>query len=129
MYFEEFYEICMQKSFRPKNKYIKNKNVEEISKNCLNEKDESNKIKILCSLDGVGIPTASAILSVIYPEKYPIIDKRCVEQLIYFGYNINENFSVKNWIKYLNIMREIAKIIISLLENQIQLFLQYTKNH
>ena len=67
-------------------------------------------MNILCSLSGVGIPTASAILTVIYPQKYAIIDIRCLEILkIVYKYDISTFHSEKNWVKYLEIMRALAK--------------------
>lgn len=109
--FEDFYQICMWKSVRPKKRYIANKEkIKEISKRAFSEKDETKRIKILCELDGVGIPTASAILTIIYPEKYAVIDIRCLEALNnILKIDINKNVSIKTWIKYLEIMRKLAK--------------------
>lgn len=109
--FDEFYQICMWKSARQKNKYLKNKDkVETISRKVFSTHDEKEKIELLCSLEGVGIPTASAILTVLYPENYPIIDIRCIEALNYLGYKeLKKTMSFKNWEKYLGIMRTLAK--------------------
>lgn len=109
--FNDFYQICMWKSARPKKRYLTNKNiVEKISKRAFLEKDEINRIKILCELDGVGIATASAILTIIYPEKYAVIDIRDLEALNkILGIKINETISIITWTKYLEIMRNLAK--------------------
>ena len=111
--FEEFYKICMWKSARQKQKYIsvKNRNdIEAITKDALAEQNEKERIKKLCELDGVGIPTASAILTVIFPEKYAVIDIRCLEMLREkFNYKISKLTSLKSWMEYLNIMRNLAK--------------------
>ncbi|OGN22756.1 MAG: hypothetical protein A2915_02335 [Candidatus Yanofskybacteria bacterium RIFCSPLOWO2_01_FULL_41_34] len=108
--FEDFYKICMWKSARQKQNYIKNKDsVEEISKNAFAEKDEGKKIKILCELKGVGIPTASAILTVVFPKRYAIIDVRCLEMLREkFVPKIGKYISIKAWLEYLKKMRELA---------------------
>lgn len=107
--FSEFFDICMWKSSRPKKRYLKNKKiVEKITKKAFAETDEIKKIKLLCTLDGIAIPTASALLSVVYPEKYPIIDIRCLEQLNFLGHNISKYVSEKIWIRYLEIMRTFA---------------------
>ena len=107
--FSEFFEICMWKSKRPKQRYLKNKKlVEKITKKAFFETDELNKIKLLCTLEGIGIPTASALLSVVFPKKYPIIDIRCLEQLKYLKYKISKYISEKVWIEYLEIMRNFA---------------------
>jgi thermostable 8-oxoguanine DNA glycosylase len=109
--FKDFYQICMWKSARPKTKYITNKKrIKEISKRALKEGDENKRIKILCELNGVGIPTASAILAITYPEKYAVIDIRCLETLDnLLNIKINKNISVNTWIKYTQIMRTLAQ--------------------
>ena len=108
--FDDFYKICMWKSRRQKNRYLKNKNkVENISRKAFLTSDETKKIELLCGLDGVGIPTASAILTVLYPENYSIIDIRCIETLNHLGYKMKNVMTVNNWLKYLEIMRDLAK--------------------
>ena len=42
---------------------------------------ERSAMDTLCRLKGVGIPVASAILTMVYPEKYTIIDFRALEAL------------------------------------------------
>ena len=107
--FDEFFAIAMWKSVRQKNNYLKNKEtIKSISKLAFVEKDESKKMELLCSLPGVGVPTASAILTVVFPSKYAIIDIRCVEMLNRIGFKLPSVISVKSWIKYLEIMRELA---------------------
>jgi len=107
--FDEFYKICMWKSARQKPKYIKNKNtVEKLTRTAFQLK-EDEKMKMLCKLKGVGIPTASALLAIVYPKKYPIIDVRCVYMLKELRENINKSITINNWLKYLRIMRNIAK--------------------
>lgn len=111
--FEEFYKICMWKSARQKQKYIRAKNrkqVEAITKDAFAEQNEKEKIRKLCELEGVGIPTASALLSVIFPEKYAVIDVRCLEVLKNtFGQNINKFISGNTWLIYTDLMRRWAK--------------------
>ena len=109
MKFDEFYKIAMWKSVRPKQKYLKNKEViEEITKEAFSENNEIIKIEKLCSLKGVAIPTASAILTIIYPNKYAIIDIRCLEMLKKLGYEIKTIMSSKNWLRYLDIIRDLS---------------------
>lgn len=109
--FNDFYQICMWKSARPKKRYLNNKeSVEGITKRALLETDEGRKIKILCELDGVGIATASAILTIIYPEKYAVIDVRDLEELNKIIKNkIGKTISINTWINYLAEMRKLAK--------------------
>lgn len=110
--FREFYKICMWKSSRQKKKYIENsESVEKVSRKAFFEKDEIKKIKILCEgLKGVGIPTASAILSVVWPERYAVIDVRCLDMLNEIAdTGIKKSMSYKNWLNYLMKMRELSR--------------------
>ncbi len=64
------------------------------------------KINILSTLRGINVATASAILTVIYPSKYAIIDRRTWRML----YNEKKTtFTVKSYIKYLFDLRKIGK--------------------
>jgi hypothetical protein len=60
-------------------------------------------------LKGVDIPTASAILSIVDPKRYPIIDIRCVtalKDLRLIGWT---TITVSSWLKYLTILRQLSK--------------------
>jgi thermostable 8-oxoguanine DNA glycosylase len=109
--FDEFYEICMWKSARQKQRYLKNKGiVEEASKKAFAEKDERQQMEMLCKLDGVGIPTASALLTVVWPEEYAVIDIRCLEILEErFGQKLGKSISINTWQNYLSLMRKWAE--------------------
>lgn len=112
----EFLEIGMWKSARPKNSYLKNsdKEVVEITKKILSTKYEKRRITLLATLRGVSIPTASAILTLIDPQNYGVIDIR-VWQLLYLYGVVNTkpdgiNFSFKNWYTYISKLRYFAKM-------------------
>ena len=105
-------QICVWKSPRPVKKYSSGKNkkdVEKITRKAFAETDERKKISMLCELDGVGIPTASAILTVVYPERYATIDYRSLDELCHRGYSISKHASLKSWIDYLKIVRELSE--------------------
>lgn len=107
--FDEFYKICMWKSARQKQRYIKNKDsIEKISKEAFSEKDEKRKMETLCLLDGVSIPTASALLTIVYPESYAVIDIRCLEMLKKMNCDFGKYPSLNIWLEYLDTMREWA---------------------
>jgi hypothetical protein len=56
------------------------------------------RLDILCSLRGVGVPVASAVLALVFPEKYCVIDFRGWRQI----FNENKNmFSISDYKKYL----------------------------
>ncbi|MCR4334462.1 MAG: hypothetical protein NUV47_01905 [Patescibacteria group bacterium] len=108
--FEEFFEVCMWKSARQKQRYIENKDsVERISRNAFSEKDEKRKMEVLCQLKGVNVPMASALLTIVCPESYAVIDIRCLEMLTEMKHGIGNNPSIETWLKYLAKMREWAK--------------------
>ena len=106
----EFLEICLWKSRRPKNLYEQNNKtaIKEFTKKAFVETDEKLKITLLTNLDGVSIPTASAILSVTNPKDYPVIDIRCVETLIDLKLISWSNINSNTWVDYLNIVRNLA---------------------
>jgi len=106
----EFLTICLWKSRRPKKRYNLNSESEiiQITKSALNEDDELKKIRILSKLNGVLIPTASAILSVVNPKSYPIIDERCIQSLRNLEVINWKTITEKNWIEYLDIIRKLA---------------------
>ena len=107
----EFLSICLWKSRRPKNRYSKNSTakIKQITSLAFKERDESVKMEILTRLKGVSIPTASALLSVTNPKKYPVIDKRCVTSLKDLHLIEWETITLASWTKYLYTIRDIAK--------------------
>lgn len=110
MTFDEFYRIGMWKSARQKPNYVKNMDsVELITRDAFLISDERLKMEKLCSLKGVAIPTASAILTIPFPDKYAVIDIRCIEMLQELEYSVHKTITISNWLKYLNVMRTLAR--------------------
>lgn len=111
----EFVKIGMWKSPRPKKWYLKNSitDIEKISKEALSTKFEKRRIELLTKLKGVSIPTASAILMLIDPNNYGVIDIRVWQVLYLYGsVKINPDgvgFDFKNWYNYLIKLRFYAK--------------------
>ncbi|MFH1694860.1 MAG: hypothetical protein ABH850_00330 [Candidatus Micrarchaeota archaeon] len=111
---EDFFDICMWKSARQKNRYLKacqNKNIVEITKKAFAKINDIDKLTELTeNLDGVGIPTASAILAVYNPTKYGVIDIRAL-QVLHSAKLINSDnpSNKKNWVEYIKIIRVLAK--------------------
>jgi len=64
------------------------------------------RISILTCLRGVGVPVASAILALVYPEKYAVVDFRGWRQV--FGKN-KTLFSIGDYKRYLAQIRPLAK--------------------
>jgi hypothetical protein len=112
----EFLKMGMWKSPRPKNWYLANSEDEvvQISKEVFSTEFEKRRIDLLTRLQGVSIPTASAILTLTNPKDYGVIDIRVWEVLYLYGSVLvnptGTNFSFKNWYKYLMKIRYFAKI-------------------
>lgn len=47
----------------------------------VSEAGDVEKVKLLTAIDGIGIPIASAILTVCYPEVYSVVDYRACATL------------------------------------------------
>lgn len=65
------------------------------------------RINALCVLYGVGIPVASAILTICYPTKYAVIDYRNWQQI----YKTNEKknyFTIKEYLDYLSKITDLS---------------------
>ncbi len=110
----QFYNVAMWKSPRPKKNYLRNpeQTIIEISKSAL-VSDEKTKIKLLTELKGVSIAVASALLTIIDPENYGIIDIR-VWQLLHLYDEVKtkpsgQGFNLNDYILYLTILREYAR--------------------
>ena len=106
----EFRTVCLWKSRRPKKLYEKNSSTEikQIFQKALDMKDEKSRIDKISELKGVSIPTASALLSVMAPNEYPIIDIRCIESLKKMDLIKWSTITSNSWVKYLTLMRELA---------------------
>jgi hypothetical protein len=61
-------------------------------------------VAILIGLSGIGIPTASAILTVMYPDRNTVIDKRALKSL---GHSANPN-TIEFYLQYLAACNNLA---------------------
>jgi thermostable 8-oxoguanine DNA glycosylase len=111
----EFLKIAMWKSRRPKKQYLKNQvqDIEEITKAAFTMNNERIKIIILTALRGISIPAASAVLTLVYPDKYGVIDIRVWQALHRLGYvktnSKGRGLTIENWLEYLTIIRNLAE--------------------
>jgi len=78
-----------------------NKTIDALSKTV-----DEEKIKTLCDLKGIGVAIASAILTMVNPEKYGIIDFHAWRALYK---EKKESFTKKDYIKYLKEIQKTAK--------------------
>ncbi len=63
------------------------------------------RLGILCSIRGVGVPVASAVLALVFPEKYAVIDFRGWRQV--FGQE-RRTFLIADYKRYLREVRRLA---------------------
>jgi|DewCreStandDraft_5_1066085.scaffolds.fasta_scaffold03345_3 thermostable 8-oxoguanine DNA glycosylase len=64
------------------------------------------RLGILCSLRGVGVPVASAILALVFPESYAVVDFRVWRQVFD---EERTTFSVADYKRYLREIRRLAR--------------------
>jgi thermostable 8-oxoguanine DNA glycosylase len=63
------------------------------------------RMAILCALRGVGVPVASAILTLVYPDKYAVIDFRVWRQV--FDED-KKTFLIGDYKRYMQVIRQLA---------------------
>ena len=111
----EFLRMCSWKSPRPRRLYLSNSSamIRRISFKVFAAESEKEKIELLTSLKGVGIPTASAILTLTDPQAYGVIDIRVWQLLYQFGAvttkPLGAGFSFDNWLEFLERLRYLAQ--------------------
>jgi hypothetical protein len=97
----EFRKVCRWKTPRSAPLVAQNSKdtVEASTRVALSETSgERDRVEALLSLRGVGWPTASVLLHVPYPERYPILDKRALHAL---GVdNAPSRYSFDFWMPY-----------------------------
>ncbi len=79
----------------------------------LGTRSEQRRLEALRQLKGVSVPMASAILMLLDPKRYGVIDIR-VWQLLHKVGTVTENadgvgFNFKNWYQFLMVLRYFAK--------------------
>ena len=70
------------------------------------EYDLELRVGILCALRGVSVPVTSAVLALVFPEKYAVIDFRGWRQV--FGKE-KTTFSIADYKRYLREIRRLAE--------------------
>jgi hypothetical protein len=81
---EEFRRVCRWKTPRSAPLVAQNSaySVEESTRVAVSEASgERERVESLLSLRGVGWPTASVLLHLVFPERYPILDRRALHAL------------------------------------------------
>ena len=111
----EFLAMCRWKSARAMGKCRRNSaaTIRRISRAALDTRSERKRMNLLTSLHGVRIPMASAILTLVDPNRYGVLDIR-VWQLLFAIDSVSTNprgvgFTFKNWYAYLRRLRYHAR--------------------
>lgn len=113
----EFIKMCRWKSSRAINHYRRNSAaaIRRTSREVLRTRNERRRLELLTGLRGVSIPTASAILTLIDPERYGVIDIRAWQLLFRIGAVEKKpagvGFVFADWNRYLSILREHARAL------------------
>ena len=107
----EFLAMARWKSPRALHHYRRNgtARVREASRRALATRSERRRMEHLLALDGVSVPVASAILTLLDPRRYGVLDIRAW-QMLYAMRGVDANpagrgFSVGQWISYLATLR------------------------
>jgi hypothetical protein len=106
---EEFREVCRWKTPRSAPLVGQNsaESVQALTRIALSEtSSERERIDALRSLRGVGWPTASVLLHLAYPDRYPILDKRVVHAL---GVRASSTYGFRFWEAFISAWRQLAK--------------------
>jgi hypothetical protein len=111
----ELEKVCRWKSARAIHLIKKNSIVRTrtATRRALATRSERRRFEALTSLDGVSVPMASAILTLLYPRRYGVLDIR-VWQLLYAMGAVTKKrsgvgFDFNNWYQFLMIIRYFAK--------------------
>lgn len=104
---DQFIQLAGWKSHRPARHHVRNSAdaVTCATRAALLARGDLDPIRALTKLEGVRIPTASALLHFCHTERYPLIDFRVLEAL---GVPRRSNISLDLWTQYARTCRELA---------------------
>jgi thermostable 8-oxoguanine DNA glycosylase len=125
----EFVAACHWKSPRPINHIRANPHhrVRAATRAALARRSDARRLEALRQLEGVSVPTASAILTLLDPRRYGVIDIR-VWRLLHDRGEVAENPNGTNlrpahWLQFLSILRPIAsRLGVTVREVELALF-------
>jgi hypothetical protein len=106
---EEFRNVCRWKTPRSAPLVARNSSEDVVSFTAValsETSTERERIDALRSLRGVGWPTASVLLHLAYPDRYPILDKRVVHAL---GVPAPSTYGFRFWEAFVRAWRELAE--------------------
>lgn len=109
---EELYQLAHLNSTRSSYHVKKNpaERVEKVSEIVYKLDDDFSKLALLTALNGIGVPTASAVLTALDSNKHCVIDTRVwatLYNLDYFNQE-KESFKEDDYLKIIKIVRKMA---------------------
>ncbi|MFP4020773.1 MAG: hypothetical protein ACLFUK_04130 [Halanaerobium sp.] len=109
---EELYQLAHLNSTRSSYHVKKNpkSRVEKVTEAAYQLEDDFCRLALYTSLMGIGIPTASAILTALDSKKHCVIDTRVWATLYNLGYfeQEKESFKADDYLKIMEIVRKMA---------------------
>ena len=111
----ELLRMCRWKSPRALRHYAANRAaaVRRISRAVLTARSEERRLELLTRLRGVSVPTASAVLTLIDPRRYGVLDIRAWQLLFGLGSvdrkPAGRGFTLRDWLEYLGELRRHAR--------------------
>lgn len=111
----EFLDMCRWKSPRAIRHCERNSAaaVRRVSRAVLTTRSERRRMELLTGLRGVSVPTASAILTLVDPQRYGVLDIRVWQLLFGLGTvsrrSSGRGFALGDWLEYLGELRRHAR--------------------
>jgi len=111
----EFRRMCRWKSPRARRLWEANSaaRVRAVSRAVLATRDEHRRMALLTGLAGVGVPMGSAILTLIEPRRYGVLDIRAWQLLFALrsveGNRRGQSFTIAQWLEFLAALRHHAR--------------------
>lgn len=113
----DFLAMCRWKSPRALLHYRRHSaaTVRRVSRAVLATRDEARRMMLLTALKGVSVPTASAILTLLEPRRYGVLDIRVWQLLHTIGAVRSRpqgrGFGVPQWLEFLTLIRAEARVL------------------
>jgi hypothetical protein len=111
----EFRAMCRWKSPRARLLWEANSpaRIRAVSRAVLATRDERRRMELLTELSGVGVPMASAILTLLDPKRYGVLDIRAW-QILFAIRSVTTNrrgqaFTIDQWLAFLGALRQHAR--------------------
>jgi thermostable 8-oxoguanine DNA glycosylase len=88
-------------------------NIRAATRRAFAARNERARLEELLTLRGVSVATASAILTMLDPRRYAVLDIRCWQLLHTMGAvtsnRAGTGFTAKNWSEFISVVRQLAK--------------------